>query len=55
MTEIVRTVSEIEAADNEAAARVDEGSRYPAMSYEEGVRDALRWVTDADAPHPLED
>lgn len=32
----------------------EQGTRYPAMSYEEGVRDALNWVLTGE-DNPAED
>lgn len=56
MAGIARTPEEIEAVADEAAARTAEGgSRYPGMTYEQGVRDALAWVMDDDADSPMED
>jgi len=40
-----RTPEEIEAQINWATGGIVEGTRYPGMSYEEGVSTALRWVT----------
>jgi hypothetical protein len=30
-------------------------TKYPGMTYEQGVLAAIRWLTDADADHPLKD
>ena len=47
---------EIESTLGEAVAAMDTGSKYPGMSYEEGVEAALRWVLDdTDAPNPMAD
>ena len=35
-------------------ANGDDGSRYPGMSYEDGIRDALTWVLTGDE-NPMED
>lgn len=34
---------------------MENGSRYPAMSYEQGVAAALRWVSGDTQDHPLEE
>ena len=44
--DIIRTDAEIEEAYNKASDAVNSGSRYPGMSYEEGWRDAITWLTD---------
>lgn len=36
--------SEIQAMCDKAADAAMEGSKYPGMSYEEGIREALDWV-----------
>ena len=46
---IVRTQQEIDEALNKAAEGIDQGSMYRAMTYEEGIRDAINWLTDRDA------
>lgn len=50
---IVRTSAEI----NELWERVDAfgASKWPGMSYESGIDAVLRWLTDKDAPDPMED
>lgn len=50
-------VSELEI--NEAIYKASDvanegGSRYPGMSYEEGIRDALTWVVSGE-DNPMED
>lgn len=51
------STKEIQSARDEAAYRVyEEGrSRYPAMSYEEGVEAALAWVIGDTDENPMED
>lgn len=34
---------------------MEEGSRYPGMTYEQGVAAAMRWVNGDTQDHPLED
>lgn len=38
----------------ECSAVEDDGTRFPALSYEQGVQAALRWVL-GDGPNPLEE
>ena len=40
----VRTDEEIARVENWAMKGVDEGSRYPGMSYEQGIADTLAWL-----------
>ena len=51
------TDREINEAIAWAAKEMDHGTRYPGMSYEEGVRIALEWVLDrtCDPPHDQDD
>ena len=41
---IVRTAEEIARVENWAAEALDEGTRYPGMSYEQGIFDVLGWL-----------
>lgn len=50
-----RNKDEIERVSEWARQGVDEGTRYAGMSYEEGVLDALNWVTGEDDHAPDED
>lgn len=53
--EVVRTDKEIEKVLDKAIDGVAKGSKYPGMSFEEGVREMYDWLTgDQDEP-PLED
>jgi hypothetical protein len=38
-----------------AGRAIEEGSKYPGMTYEEGVRAALEWVTGDVDDHPMEE
>ncbi len=40
-----RDKKEIEEVLEWAMKGIDQGSQYPGMSYEEGVRDAIDWIT----------
>lgn len=42
---IVRTQEEVDQVLNWASEGIDGGSKYPGMSYEEGVRAAVDWLT----------
>ena len=44
-----------EQLDRAVQAQVDGESRWPGMSYEEGVDAALRWVTGESNDLPMED
>ena len=45
---------EIEEAISKCSQAGEEGSRFPGMSYEEGVRYAIEWLEE-DGPNPFED
>ena len=40
----VRTEEEVARVENWAVAGIDGGTRYPGMSYEQGIVDALEWI-----------
>lgn len=42
--QVVRTEIEIDRVENWAVEGIDEGSRYPGMSYEQGILDTLAWL-----------
>lgn len=51
---VTRTAEEIADQENEAQDQVmGGGSRWPGMSYEQGVVAALRWVTGEDDVAPM--
>lgn len=50
----MRDEDEIDAAMDEATVRASHASRFPGMTYEQGVRDTLDWVLSEDAENPLE-
>lgn len=53
---IQRTTKEIEELiDQCAEARAMGKSKYPRMTYEDGIRAAIEWLTDKQAEHPLDD
>lgn len=47
-----RSEDEVDEQMNKASEGIDAGSAYPGMSYEEGVHQALGWVT-GQYPDPL--
>lgn len=46
-----KEISELESACAEQEA--EGGSKFPGMSYEQGIRAAIRWLTDKDEENPL--
>lgn len=54
--ELVRTEEEVDEQMNRASESIEKGTtRWPGMSYEQGVDAALRWVTGQDDSEPMED
>jgi hypothetical protein len=52
----MRDQEEIDEQINQAMERFDMGrSKFPNMSYEEGVREALEWVTGNSDDAPMDD
>ena len=51
----VRTQTEIDAVIDACDDFLVEGSKYPDMTYEEGVRAAIDWLLEKDAAHPIEE
>jgi hypothetical protein len=47
--------TEIETQTDKAAEAATKPSKYPGMTYEQGVRDALDWVLDNIDEAPMED
>jgi len=55
---IVRTEEEIDSLLNACSKRIDRGgSAYPGMTFEQGINDAIMWLTgqNDDHPYPEED
>lgn len=52
---IVRSDEDIDNLLNECVEAEDSGSKYPGISYEEGIRAAIDWLIGDDDVHPLED
>lgn len=55
MSEFAVSSDEAYEAYDEAISRVTDGTLYPAMTYEEGVRDALGWVLGENSENPMKD
>lgn len=53
MADIERSAEEISEEHNEALSRSIEKPRWPSMTYEQGVRDALGWVLGESEDAPL--
>lgn len=50
----MRPENEIDEAINQAVEQEDEGgSKWPGMTYEQGVSAALRWATGQSDEHPM--
>lgn len=49
------TKAEIDEVLNQAADAIDQGSRFGGMSYEEGVRAGIEWVTGQTDENPMAD
>lgn len=49
------TKDEIEGVIADADAAMDEGTRWPGMTYEQGAAEALRWVIGQNDKNPLAD
>jgi len=52
---IERTEKEIYDQIDLANAALDEGGKFPGMSYEDGVKIALEWATGNSDDKPMED
>jgi hypothetical protein len=50
----IRSDREVADLENWAAEGVNEGTRFPGMSYEEGIQAVLQWLQNKDAPSPSE-
>ena len=55
MYEITRSEDEINDVLNKASEQIDSGTKWPGMSYEEGVRNAIYWLTGFDDEHPMDE
>jgi hypothetical protein len=53
--QIVRTDAEINEQLNIAADGINEGSKYPGMSYEDGIQQFWLWVTGETNEKPFEE
>ena len=53
---VTRTEEEVnEVIDKTAAQDNEGGSRWPGMTYEQGVRNALDWILGNNDDNPMED
>ena len=52
---VVRSTEEIEAVKAEAEKAQAKGTKYPAMTYEDGVTETLRWLTGETDASPMSD
>lgn len=54
MYRLERNDAEIDEALNDCAEQTDAGtSKWPGMSYEQGVEAALRWAVGESSDHPM--
>lgn len=53
--EVKRTQEEIDEVLNKAADGMDDGSKWPGMSYEQGVDAAIRWLTGESEDNPMDE
>jgi len=54
MYEMVRTDEEIDDLIIECMRKANDGrSKYPGMTYEQGIRAAIEWLVDHAEQHPL--
>lgn len=54
MFEVERQSKEIYDLMNLAQEGVDQGTRYPGMSYEQGILDALMWLDGSSDHNPMD-
>ena len=52
---IIRTEEEINDVLNKAVEGVDGGSKWPGMSYEQGVQETIDWLTGNSDHNPMEE
>ncbi len=56
MRQIKRSEAEIDEALNLAAESIEHGkSKWPGMTYEQGIEDALLWLFGETEDHPMKD
>ena len=54
--QIIRRPEVIDELLNMCAEQEDEGgSKFPGMTYEQGVKAAIDWLTEENGVHPIED
>ena len=52
---ILRSEQEVDNVHNEALNAMDKGTKFPGMSYEEGIDAAIRWMRGDTEVHPMAD
>lgn len=52
--EIVRTDKEIDEVLNKASESMEHGSKYPGMSYEDGIKNMYEWLCGLIDDDPME-
>ena len=54
---VTRTAMEIDDLLNQCVEAINEGSKFPGMTYEQGIEAALCWALNLgrDSDHPLDD
>lgn len=55
MAHVIREDEEIDEQLNRAYEALDGGSRYPGMSFEEGVMQTLEWLRNREHGEPIPD
>lgn len=55
MHQIARSTKDINHCLKAANACIEQGSKVPGMSYEEGVADAIRWIVGDTDANPMDD
>lgn len=51
----MKSKSEIENLIADANEQMDEGSKYPGMTYEQGIEAACMWILGQQKDHPMKD
>jgi hypothetical protein len=53
--EVKQSDEDIARLENEAAEAEDNGSKFPGMSYEQGIMETLRWLQGDSDDFPMDD
>lgn len=51
---LLKNEQQINEVLNKCDEGINEGSKLPGMSFEEGVKYAIEWLTENGMPHPFE-